>query len=429
MPHDLDEIIQIKEAAEADLLQRPGVTGVDVGYKYVNGNVTDEIVIRVHVEEKKDVPPHEKIPETINGVKTDVLRTRIVATSDTNMYNPLLGGVNIGMSPTPFTGNLGTLGAIVIDNADATHGMLTNYHVLSHSDGQYVAGDVVTQPPNSLGGGVPAGLVTRGVMNAGADWDHAGEVDCALASVLPISWKNSRGSSNAIVDIGCVAGTAKPKLGETVRKRGFTSELTSGTIDSVALTTIVDMSHIGLGKRYFKNQISIRPDSSQPAFAQSGDSGSVVVNSTGQVIGLLFSADLTTGMGCANPIQTVMDNLNVRMAIDGIGGYDLKSSADRVFTFDYDGSGKLDHLVLYRPGTGIIWILKNTDGQFSPVFASGSGIGGYDLKISSDRVFAFDYDGSGKLDHLVLYRPGGGSIYILKNIDGQFSPVFASASG
>ncbi len=106
-----------------------------------------------------------------------------------------------------------------------------------------------------------------------------------------------------------------------------------------------------------------------------------------------------------------------------IGGYDLKSTADRVFAFDYDGSGKLDHLVLYRPGAGVIYILKKTGGQFSAVYASGNGIGGYDLKITSDQAFAFDYDHSGKLDHLVFYRPSSGVIYILKNTGGNFSTV------
>jgi hypothetical protein len=43
---------------------------------------------------------------------------------------------------------------------------------------------------------------------------------------------------------------------------------------------------------------------------------------------------------------------------NGIGGYDLKDDRDRAFAFDYDGRGKLDHPVLYRPGTGTIWILK-----------------------------------------------------------------------
>ena len=57
---------------------------------------------------------------------------------------------------------------------------------------------------------------------------------------------------------------------------------------------------------------------------------------------------------------------------NGIGGYDLKSAADRAFAFDYDSSGKLDHLALYRPG-GAVWILKNTGGQFAPVDQQGSG--------------------------------------------------------
>jgi hypothetical protein len=112
---------------------------------------------------------------------------------------------------------------------------------------------------------------------------------------------------------------------------------------------------------------------------------------------------------------------------NGIGGYDLKSNSDQAFAFDYDHSGKLDHLALYRPGTGTIWILKNSGGVFHPVYQQGdpgNGIGGYDLKSSSDRAFAFDYDHSGKLDHLALYRPGTGTIWILKNSDGVFHPVY-----
>ncbi|KAJ7276876.1 hypothetical protein C8J57DRAFT_1061562 [Mycena rebaudengoi] len=111
----------------------------------------------------------------------------------------------------------------------------------------------------------------------------------------------------------------------------------------------------------------------------------------------------------------------------GIGGYDLKSTADRAFAFDYDHSGKLDHLALYRPGTGTIWILRNNNGHFTPVYQQGdpgSGIGGYDLKSPADRVFAFDYDHSGKLDHLALYRPGTGTIWILRNNNGTFVPVY-----
>ena len=114
----------------------------------------------------------------------------------------------------------------------------------------------------------------------------------------------------------------------------------------------------------------------------------------------------------------------------GIGGYDLQSPNDRAFAFDFDSSGKLDHLALYRPGGGAIFILKHTGGaNFTPVYAQGdpgAGIGGYDLQSPNDRAFAFDFDSSGKLDHLALYRPGGGAIFILKHTGGaNFTPVYA----
>jgi hypothetical protein len=112
----------------------------------------------------------------------------------------------------------------------------------------------------------------------------------------------------------------------------------------------------------------------------------------------------------------------------GIGGYNLASPYDVIFSFDYNHSGKRDHLVLYRPGDRIVWILKNTNGVFTPVFQSTTGIGGYDLG-GADRLFAYDYDHTGKLDHIVAHRQGGGIIWILKNVNGQFSPVYSSTHG
>ena len=102
-----------------------------------------------------------------------------------------------------------------------------------------------------------------------------------------------------------------------------------------------------------------------------------------------------------------------------------------MFAYDYDGTGKLDHLVCYRPGTGTIWILKKTSDAdspdaFTPVYQQGdpgSGIGGYNLASPADRVFAYDYDGTGKLDHLVCYRPGTGAISILKKVNNDNSPA------
>ena len=61
---------------EADLLQRPGVAGIDIGYKTVEGEKTDTLAIVVYVAEKRDVPPDERIPQEIQGIPTDVVVRR-----------------------------------------------------------------------------------------------------------------------------------------------------------------------------------------------------------------------------------------------------------------------------------------------------------------------------------------------------------------
>lgn len=116
----------------------------------------------------------------------------------------------------------------------------------------------------------------------------------------------------------------------------------------------------------------------------------------------------------------------------GFGTYDLASPLDQAITFDYESSGKQDHVVFYRPGSGIVHILKRSGGAMSLVFASpfpGAGIGSYDLASSSDRLIAFDYDGTGKKDHIMAYRPGSGNVHILKPSGSTFVPVFTSPSG
>ena len=56
----------------------------------------------------------------------------------------------------------------------------------------------------------------------------------------------------------------------------------------------------------------------------------------------------------------------------GIGGYDLGDPADRALAFDYDGKGRLDHLVLFRPGQGTVWIVGSKGGGFSAVYHGGT---------------------------------------------------------
>jgi hypothetical protein len=111
----------------------------------------------------------------------------------------------------------------------------------------------------------------------------------------------------------------------------------------------------------------------------------------------------------------------------GIGGFDLSSPLDKVVAFDYESNGCLDDLVLFRPGQGAIFVLQNTHAaapsppSFTQVFKEignppySVGIDGFDLLATVDEAIAFDFSGVGHMDHLLFYRPGTGTISILKN--------------
>jgi len=115
----------------------------------------------------------------------------------------------------------------------------------------------------------------------------------------------------------------------------------------------------------------------------------------------------------------------------GFPDFSLSNTADRLIAFDGDHSGKRDHLVLYRPGANRVTVLKHqTDGSFSAVLNSSSGIAGLSVTEASDRLVAFDYDQSGKEDHLVAYRPGWSLVAVVEHrSDGSFAPVFTSDQG
>jgi len=183
----LAEIVGIKEGVEAELLKHPGVTAVDVGYKYVGGKKTDEIAIRVNVKEKKkNVDAADKIPATIQGVKTDVIERvyvlhamtnkmkveDVTLMADTSTYDPIKGGVSIG--PCRVVGGhiyAGTLGAIVKDVATGNPLLLSNFHVMC-IDNTWNVGDDMCQPSRVDTGSCPTntvGSIQRAILSGDVD--------------------------------------------------------------------------------------------------------------------------------------------------------------------------------------------------------------------------------------------------------------------
>jgi len=311
----VDELVAIKERVEQELLGRPGVTGVDVGYKEVGGERTDQVAIRVHVARKTDDIPHEeRIPEQIEGAVTDVVERRyelhvasleldVSAQADTTHYATLQGGISMG--PSRAIDNhifAGTLGAIVVDNATRARAALTNFHVAAVDSGWH-AGDRMVQPSRIDTGVVPSdefGAILRATLS--------GNVDGAVISV-----DAGKASACTVAEIGDVRGSRAAALGMAVRKRGRTTGLSHGTVDGIAATVNVDYGD-GLGVHTLTNQVSIAADTARNRiFSDHGDSGSVIVDSDGYVVGLLFAGAGASTV--ANPIAAVLSELDITLCV------------------------------------------------------------------------------------------------------------------
>lgn len=318
----------VKERIEDELLSRPGVVGVDINEKVSDGKPTGELAIVVYVEKKKprsQLSADQAIPAKIEGIPTDVkeekieLHTARVALTDimplvdATKYATLHGGISMGpcrsvhLDPpdVPASGNyifVGTLGAIVTDRTTKAAMALTNFHVACVDSG-WAAGNAQCQPSRVDGGTCPAD--TFGTLTRAALSNH---VDGAVVTI-----QAGKTTDCSIEEIGAVKGQAVAVQKSAVRKRGRTTGLTFGKVDSIDASVTINYGD-GLGNHTLKNQIRIVPDTAQSAqFSDHGDSGSVVVDGADKVIGLLFGGSSVATY--ANPIQFVLDELNVDLCV------------------------------------------------------------------------------------------------------------------
>ncbi|MDZ5447568.1 trypsin-like peptidase domain-containing protein [Micromonospora sp. 4G57] len=275
-----------------------------IGIKQTGGEYQDELALIVLIPEKlprDQVPADQLIPAEFEGFRTDVVQFRPTEIADTSPHDPLLGGIQISRPAfVDDDGNLrskaGTLGAMARNRSDGAMLMLTNCHVLPD------AGVDVHQPADLITGHRVVGTSDRGVSTN--DW-----LDCAVAVV-----GEGQAVSAAIADIGPVAGTTDVTLWQQVTKRGAQTGVTSGLVVSV----IPDLSEgmiIGM-------IIDTFPFGS--LFCWHGDSGSVILNLSGEVVGLLFAMDdeqcdpagtPLRARGLASTIGPVLDALQIDIEV------------------------------------------------------------------------------------------------------------------
>ncbi len=322
------EIRPIKERVEDQLIAQPGVVAVDIGHKVSKGKTTGELSIVVYVTKKKpksSLAADELIPAKIDGIATDVkeltielqamVRLEDGAQVDPSPYPTLVGGIGIGpvrsvyLTPpaVPTAGNyvfVGTLGALVRDRGSGATMALTNFHVACIDSGWHV-GDRMVQPSLVDGGSAATqqfGSLTRATLS--------GEVDGALITLdAGKLWDAS------VQGIGDINGSAAATVGLAVQKRGRTTEHTFGSVASTDFTVTIDYGD-GLGSRTLRHQIRINTDTSRSArFSDHGDSGSTVLDGSRNVVGLLFAGSNDGSMTFANPIASVLSELNIELLL------------------------------------------------------------------------------------------------------------------
>jgi hypothetical protein len=293
-------MLETKRRLEGELLSRPGVSGVAVGLAEQDGKPTGNLAIQIFVE-----PGHwvrGELPESLEGHPVSVIECRMItgietltrpappAASMEDKYDPLVGGISIGpCMGAEFHG--GTLGAVVIDNETGGPMLLSNYHVPAVRK-DWPADRGVSQPWWRPCSDAQVGTLSRAKLD-----EH---VDAAVAK------QTGRGFDWEIEGIGPLNGTATAALGGPVRKRGFTTGLTSGLISSVDWSMYVTTPD---GQQLMTRQIRIW---GEQRFMDLGDSGLVIVDGPGRAVGLGCAVDaVDRNYAMANPIDEVTKAMRI----------------------------------------------------------------------------------------------------------------------
>ena len=314
---DMDKAQTVLAAVQADWLQRDGVTAVDLGFKWSDGQMTDQLAIRVHVAQKKApevLTEADLFPKDLEGIPVDVIeatydiQTTIESEWEDAQLEAAVDGrgerfdeIPLGVSIGSPRVTAGTLGAKVFDATTHEAMILSNWHVMVGSPAAQ-AGDPVWQPGRLDGGnqGDVVANISRWVL---------GPFDAAVAKVA-----EARPVSAKTVEDKLIEDVVAPRLGMRVWKSGRTTGYTEGFIDGVMMTT--SLNYRSAGRKELRSVLRVvpRPGSLPTEVSLGGDSGSIWVDEeSGKAVGLHFAGEVGDApeFALANDIISVTDHLGV----------------------------------------------------------------------------------------------------------------------
>ncbi len=294
---------------------------IGIGFKLVNGKPTRTMSVRMYVTRKLPrslLPAQAQLPPDIDGIPTDVVEAPPAylaamaippqcSIRRTREQRPVCPGISASNAAV----NAGTISMICRSRRPADAGklfVLGNNHTLADLGAAAVGSDIV-QPSPADGGDISDRIATLARFVAIDETPTAtNQVDAALAELVA-----GVQTQPGICSIGIPQGIAAPEFGAVVQKHGRTTGLSRGIIDDPSVDALIPLSRQDPGRMArFVQQIRIVPAVGMSLFAQPGDSGALVTTRKGnRVVGLLFACPDNGQFAYANPIASVLEELEI----------------------------------------------------------------------------------------------------------------------
>jgi hypothetical protein len=289
-------IREVRKRAEEMLLPLEGVVGVS------HREDPPKIIVYLEHEKYKD-----RIPDKIDGFKVEVIvvgkikalsllqleYTYNQPVSRTAKVRPIVGGISLGVPEEVYGGKMaGTLG-LVVQGPGGYHYILSNAHVIAmNSNAQFLPLGTAVIQPGSYDGGSVSDKVGELYKYINIVFGPKGKnyADAAIAKITINDYLVSEvlGSDNQ--NTYTISGTTEVNVGDTVRKSGRTTGVTTNTVIDTNAT--VKVWYTRSKWAIFYDQILV----SQP-FVDSGDSGSPV-DKDGAFVGLVFAGSSNVAVVC-----------------------------------------------------------------------------------------------------------------------------------
>lgn len=285
-------------------LPRPEVTAIDVGYARKDGNATDEVSVRVHVNQKLEpqlLDAKDFLPKELDGIRLDVIASRFEHhDGGGGMYNKdprrcrprdlLRPGVSIGDDR-----EVGTIGMFVRDDQTDVPCLLSAAHVIASRQFPDHT-DPIHQPGKADGPGAIVGRVHR--------WHRF--TDSAVALLAD----GTRYDNKPFGRTDAFNGVRLPVLGDILEKSGRTTGITQGRVEGVGQT------YDGVGHAFYLVPIEANVDNWELTWK--GDSGAIWFDpDTMEVVGLHAKGEADPNplneYAVASCLEIVFEELQVRM--------------------------------------------------------------------------------------------------------------------